>query len=292
MISSHNCSFHKYADDTELSDSAKADSFPSVKLSIENCINNILIWMNSNKLKLNPEKTEAMKSGSKHNLNQTNCTSIEVSNSSISFLPSVKYLGVQLDSSLTMQRHISDVCRSTFLALRRISTIRPFLSKESTATLIHASITSRLDYCNSCLSGIASDQLLRLQRVQNSAARLVLKRRKRDHIQPLLKQLHWLPLSFRITYKLCVLAFRHFENSLPQYISDFLFTYKPSRNLRSSSEKLLCVPRKSLKSGHRSPSSAIPKAWNSLPLFLRNSPNISIFKSRLKTHLFTLAFPQ
>ena len=102
--------------------------------------------MNSNKLKLNPEKTKAMVSSTRHRLCQTPSSSMSVNGSTISYLPSVKYLGVTLDSSLIMERHISTVCRSTFLALRRISSIRPFLSSKSTATLVHATVTSRLDY--------------------------------------------------------------------------------------------------------------------------------------------------
>ena len=219
VIQSHHCSFHKFADDTEISKSTNPESLLSTQDSVQSCISDVLSWMNSNKLKLNPEKTEAMISGSRHRLQQTPSSTMSVNGTSISYLPSVKYLGVTLDCSLTMERHISNVCRSTFLALRRISSLRPFLSSKSTATLVHATVTSRLDYCNSSLSGIPSQQLSRLQRVQNNAVRLITKKRKRDHITPLLQQLHWLPISFRIQFKLAVLAFRFFDNSLPAYLS-------------------------------------------------------------------------
>ena len=125
-----------------------------------------------------------------------------------------------------MQRYISDICRSTFLALRRIATIRPFLSFQSTSILLLAAVTPRLDYCNSALSGIPTDQLACLQRVQNSAVCLLLKKRKRVHITPLLQHLRWLPISFGITYKLAVLAFCHFDSSLPSYLSKSLTIYQ------------------------------------------------------------------
>ena len=116
-----------------------------------------------------------MVSGWKCHLTLIPSDSMIVDKNSILFLPSVKYLDVTLDNALTMQRHVSDVCRSCFLALRQISSISSFLSVKSTATLVHATVTSRLDYCHSTLSGISSDPLAHLQRVQKSAARLALK---------------------------------------------------------------------------------------------------------------------
>ena len=291
VITQRNCSFHKYADDTEISKSTDLNSFLTNQFIMQDCISDILTWMQSNKLKLNPEKTEFMVAGTKYSLDRVPSDSISVGNNSISIQSSVRYLGVTIDSSLSMQRHISDVCRSCFLALRRISSIRPFISKQSTSTLIHASITSRLDYCNSTLTGVSSDQLSRLQRVQNCAVRLVLKKGKREHVTPMLKQVHWLPISFRIQYKLSVLAFRHFENTLPVYLSKTLQTYQPSRTLRSSSEKLLTVPfSKSKFVNDRSFSFSVPRMWNSLPSSLRDTPSLSQFKSQLKTYLFRLAF--
>ena len=232
-----------------------------------------------------------MLSGSQLRLKQIDAVSLPIGDCNIPFRSSVKYLGVFLDQTLSMQHHIGNVCRSTILALRRIASIRPFLSVASTATLVHATVTSRLDYCNSTLSGLPAAELNRLQLMQNNAARLVLKKRKRDHVTPLLKELHWLPISYRIQFKLATLAFRHFDNTLPAYLSQSLFTYQTSRTLRSSSEKLLKVPRTNLKTaGDRAFSSAASKVWNSLPQTLRNTETLGLFKSRLKTHLFCKAF--
>ena len=131
----------------------------------------------------------------------------------------------------------------------------------------------------------------RLQQVQNSAARLIKRKRRRDHIMPILKELHWLPIQYRIKFKIATLAFRHFEQSLPQYLSDNLTIYASSRTLRSSSEKILKVPRVNLvRFGHRSFHYLAPQIWNALPSTIRNSPNLSVFKARLKTHFFCLAY--
>jgi hypothetical protein len=197
-----------------------------------------------------------------------------------------------MDQTLSMSAHISDVCRSSFLSLRRIGSIRTYLSEKATACLINSVVTSRLDFCNSTLTGITADQLSRLQRIQNCAARLIAKKRKHEHITPILIELHWLPIAFRIQYKVAVLAYRHFDGTLPPYLSYVLCTYQPPRALRSSSDKLLKIPRVNLKSaGERSFSFAAPVVWNSLPKSLRNIPIFSQFKTNLKTHLFRLAFP-
>ena len=114
------------------------------------------------------------------------------------------------------------------------------------------------------------ERISRLQRVQNSAARLVMKKRKRDHITPLLRDLHWLPVKFRWQFKMAILVYRHFEGTLPPYLSGVLHTYQPSRSLRSSSERLLRVPKRSLKTaGERSFSFLAPSIWNSLPASIR-----------------------
>ena len=110
-----------------------------------------------------------------------------------------------------------------------------------------------VDYYNSVFIGLPANQIARLQRVQNNAARLVMKKRRRDHVTPLLKELHWLPVKFRCQYKVANLAYRHFEGSLPPYLSSSLCTYEPSRSLRSSNEKLLKILKRNLKSfGQRS----------------------------------------
>ncbi len=114
---------------------------------------------------------------------------------------------------------------------------------------------------------------------------------KRDHVTPLLKELHWLPVKYRIQYKLATLAFRHFDSTLPPYLSSSLCTYQPSRSLRSSTERLLKIPKTNLKTfGERSFGYTAPTVWNSLPADLRASPSLPTFKVNLKTHFFRQAF--
>ena len=149
----------------------------------------------------------------------------------------------------------------------------------------------RIDYCSSLLAGITSDQIARLQRILNNSARLIFRKKRSEHVTPMLISLHWLPVKQRIEYKLATLAFRYFDGTLPPYLSHCLSTYTPHRSLRSSSDKLLCVPRVNLKSaGARSFQYQAPCVWNSVPIQTRFSTSLTSFKSSLKTHLFRNAF--
>ena len=135
--------------------------------------------MQSSKLKLNTEKTEMMLVGSSMRISSVGCESADIggSGSYIPFQTTVTYLGVHLDQTLPMKQHISSLCHTTFLALKRIASIRPFLSNSSTEKLVATTITSRLDYCNPTFAGVADEQIARIQKIQNNAAPLILKNR-------------------------------------------------------------------------------------------------------------------
>ena len=185
---------------------------------------------------------------------------------SIPFRSSVRNLGVHLDQTLSMQQHISSVCHAAYLELRRIASIRPYLTQSATAQLVSSAITSRLDYCNSILAGLPLKQISRLQRVQNNAAKLVLRKSKYDHVTPLLQELHWLPMKFQPQYKIATSVYHFFDGSLPGYLSQTLCAYEPTRNLSSLWEKLLKVPKRNTKMfGECSFSFLAPSVWNSLP---------------------------
>ena len=291
VIMAHACDFHKYADDTQLSKSSSVENFNVAETALQSCMSDVLLWMTSNKLMLNTGKTEVMPVGTPSRISQIDSHSISIDGNSLQFLNSVKYLGVRIDQTLSMQEQIGSICRTCFLELRRIASIRPFLTQTSCAKLVNALITSRLDFCNSVLIGLPAEQLGRLQRVQNSAARLVLKKGRREHITPFLQHLHWLPVKYRCQYKILVFAYRYFLGTLPTYLSASLTTYQPSRTLRSASEKLLKVPKRNLKSfGQRSFSYLAPIFWNALPSEVRNAPTLSVFKKKLKTFLFCEAY--
>ena len=175
-----------------------------------------------------------------------------------------------------MEAQIRNICRKCYYHLSRISKIRRFLDMASCNQLMCSLVFPHLDYANSLLFGLPDNLIERLQRVQNSAARIVTRASRRSHTTPLLRRLHWLPVRHRITYKIALLTFKCLNNLSPSYLSDLVSLYQPSRSLRSASTSMLCVPRIRLERvGGRSFTYAAPTMWNSLPLSLRNESSLS-----------------
>ena len=293
IIAKHSVLYHSYADDSQLQKSAPPPQVPELVQSMQSCITDIKSWMTTNKLKFSDDKTEVMLVHSNRlSTSLSPPDSITVGNASVSLSTTVKNLGVTLHCHLTMKAHILNLIRSANLELRRISSIRHLLTTEATATLISAFVLSRLDYCNSLLYGCPQHLLHRLQKVQNSAARLVLQIPKTDHISPYLASLHWLPIRSRITYKISSICYNCLHLTAPDYLKDLLTTYTPTRQLRSSSDtSILQIPLVRTQTfGERSFSHSAPSVWNSLPHKIRSTGTISSFKSNLKTHLFRQAY--
>ena len=131
---------------------------------------------------------------------------------------------------------------------------------------LHAFVTSRLDCGNSLLYGIPISSIRKLQQVQNSAARLITKTKKYDHITGILQNLHWLPISERIKYKLLLITYKPLHGQAPPYLCELFHLYNPTRNLRSKSKLLLEVKPCKLSYGKRAFSIAAAVLWNQLPL--------------------------
>ena len=129
-------------------------------------------------------------------------TSITIGNVQILFKQSVNNLCSTLDCHLTMNAHISNTASTCYFELRRLASIRRFLTSTATATLVSAIVLSRIDYCNLLLFGSTHDATSHLQRIQNYAARIILRLPMSSSITIHLKSLHWLPVKVRSTCKI------------------------------------------------------------------------------------------
>jgi hypothetical protein len=276
-----------YADNTQLYvsiDSLGNRSATAAKLEL--CVKDILIWCTANKLTCNPSKTEIVHLSSRFKHHEL-MSGIFIDDSIITPVPVARDLGIALDSHLKMNTHINNTCKAASFAIRNIGRIRSYLNQEHCEKLVHAFITSRLDSCNSILFGLPDTEISKLQRIQNTAARLVNRSKKSEHITPILRKLHWLPIKLRINYKILLITYKALNGIAPDYISNLLTPYKPARSLRSSGQNLLFTPNSNTATyGDRAFSISAPKLWNTLPQNIRNADNINSFKSKLKTFLF------
>ena len=160
--------------------------------------------------------------GTKQQLAKVNVDHVKVGYADIVLHSPVKNLGVWLHSNLSMVEHITKASSAASFYLYNIRRIRKYLSKENTETPIHAFVSSRIDYCNSLLYGVPNCHLHKLQWVQNAAARLIFEESKYCHVTPLLKALHWLPVKYRIIFKVLLinLIFKAIHGLVPVYISE------------------------------------------------------------------------
>ena len=244
-------------------------------------------WLSSNFLSLNPSKTVLLLVGTAQQRAKVASSLVSFADCSIPFSSSARNLGVLFDPDLSLSKHISSVCSRSFHYIRLLRQVRPSLDLKSATLVANSLVFSHLDYCNSLLYNLPETSLHRLQLVQNALARAVLPAVKRHHhISPALRSLHWLPVSQRIDYKLCVLTYKSLHNLAPPYLAELLVPYIPPRSLRSSNSCRLTVPLLKSASGRRSFSYAAPTLWNSLPLPIRLAPSLSTFCSALKTFLF------
>ena len=182
---------------------------------------------------------------------------------------------------------ISAICSSCIYHIRDLRRIRRHLDLDSAKLLANALVSSRFDYCNSLLSGIAETDLTKLQGVLNRLTRVVTKSPPFTRSVPLLRSLHWLPVKFKI----CLLTYKALQEEQPVYLRSLIAISLPSRSLRSNRGITLSIPRIKTNTGARAFSSCVPSLWNNLPLSVRSATSVATFRRRLKTYLFDLTSP-
>jgi hypothetical protein len=282
---------HCYADDTQTYISVPAVDAASAVQQFAVCVGRIESWMGSNRLKLNAEKTQVIWIGSRQQLDKVDISELQLQSAIVQFTDTVSDLGVMVDSQLNMSAHVTAVSRSCMFQLRQLRAVSHSLSTDAAKTLVSAFIGSRLDYCNSLFAGVTSGLMTKLQSVQNAAARFISKSGKFDPVTPILRDLHWLPVRRRVDFKIATLVYKCLHGLAPPYLIDDCIPVSllsGRQHLRSADTRKLFVPKTSTNYGSRSFAVFGPNLWNSLPTELRTIESVSIFRRKLKTHLFSL----
>ena len=264
-------------------------SFLKALLALEECIKEIRAWMVHNRLMFNDGKSEFQIIVPRHYKAKFSALSPCLRVGSTPVFPSqtVRDLGVTLDAEMSLSTHVGNFIRSMYMHMRHISRIRHHLDDTTLVKVVMVLVIS-------ALYGVTDYLLKKLQLAQNNAARLVRKSKKYDHITPIPKDLHWLPVKSPIIFK--VLSIVHsamHSDACPSYIQELVTHYAPPRALRSVTDgMLLSEPstHRCLAAGDNVFSVCSPRLWNDIPLSLRETQSQTTFKRKLKTHLFNLHF--
>jgi len=196
--------------------------------------------------------------------------------------------------ALSFTKHVDDICKAAYHHTKAFRHIRKCTSDDDAKTIAATMVSTRLDYCNSVLYNTSHCNISKLQRVHNALARAVTCTRNRDHITPILADLHWLPIAARIDYKVALLTFKTLTTKQPSYLHELLQVHRPARLLRSN-EHINRLHDNGARTSFatRAFSHAAPTIWNSLPQELTNDlSSLSVFKRNLKTFLYSRSFSQ
>ena len=233
---------------------------------------------------MNDSKTQIIVCGSNKVLKEIQIQGIHLTmGTTVRFINCVKNLGVQMDNRLTFEQQIVHLKQNCYKTIRNISKIRFLLSKTQLKTIVNSLVVSCLDYCNGLYFGIAERLLNQIQLIQNAAAKVVTKKHKYDHLGDDLKDLHWLQIKKRVTFKIALLAYKSVNGLAPDYLKDMFQYAHHGHTLK------LIIPQFMSSSSRRSFSYVGPKVFNNLPTTLTSSETVDIFKRNLKTFLFQLS---
>ena len=283
---------HSLADDMQPQMSAAPDNISELLHSLQSCIGDVNAWATANILKLNGCKTDLMLVTSKRTRHLHNLpTSITIGYAQIPFKHSVKNFGLTLDCHLTMNAHVSNIARTCYFVLRRFASIRRFLTSTATATLVSTFVLSRIDYSNSLLFGSTHDVTSHLQRMQNYAARAILRLPMSSNITTHLKSLYWLVIKVRCTYKIACLCYHCHSSTAPSYVTDMLQKKSSHvRNTRFSSYTMPLLNRPVHSKATRGDSYLFIDGLSQKIYYKIKSKEVKLITSRLSANLNALVY--
>jgi len=303
----HGLIIQLYADDSQLYigfKPANNEVLTSVASRLEACLKEIMVWMTTNFMKLNMEKTQIINLGTNNVLKKSDPMCINVGGTQVlsSDFDEVISLGVKIDPNLNMRKHIAKVRQSCFYTISNLGRIKNLLTRDLKIMLVKQLILSKVDYHNALYINLPDSDVKKLQAIVNAAVRYIYGAGKRIPARPLLIQAHILPVRYRIKFKICLLAFKALNAMAPEYLEE-LVDYSTPRIDDVEASSVLETPRRSndrflLKTTtfnytktaltKRTFTYAAPQLWNELPYNIRTCTGVDLFKKKLKTHYFKL----
>ena len=297
IVKQHGMQVHLYADDCQIYISFKSQYIKQAENKIKACLSNIKKWMDKSFLKLNPNKTNLIIINSKTDPHYRPTFNLKFNNCLVPPSEMVISLGVNISNNLDFSRFISKKVQICSYHLRNLTHIKKSLPLDTRIVLVTNLIFSTIDYCNSLLIGLTDKDLKPLQKIINKAVRFIFDLRKRDHISPFAFKAHFLPIGYRIKFKIGLIAFKIINGMSPDYLSEGFKMFQPTTlsNLRvggvGQGRDSFMFDSPSIKFQTKSIFSELISFWNKLPYTIRTSETLAILKTRLKTHLFKKAYP-
>jgi hypothetical protein len=245
FIERHSLHPHLYADDNQVYGSCSPANVRQFQSRFSSCVDDIASWMQSNRLKLNTDKTEVLWCAPSRRQHQLPTTPTRIGNDPVTSSTSVRNLSIYLDADLSMRSHVHNTVSTCFAMLRQLRSLRRSVPASAYQTLIVSLVLTKLDYGNAVLSGLPTHLIRRLRSVMNAPARSIAGLRRSEHITSTLAGLHWLRASERIDFKLATLIYRSLHGAAPSYLScDLcrLADISSRRRLRSLASNALDVP--------------------------------------------------
>ena len=283
IVHRHGLNIQSYADDNQIYFTFFNDQKVTVETVLEECLAEIKLWMAKNFLKLNSEKTKVKIFRHKKSLVPNTSPIGDIS------LQPVRILGVNFTDNLNFSDFINKKVKTCNFHLRNLYNIRSSLSLPNRILLVTNVILSTVDYCNILLLGATDRDIRPLKLVINKSLRFIFNVDFREHITPYYKKAHFLPLKSRILFKACSMSYKIYHGKAPSYFEkDFQkFIPKGTMMLREGSgrDKFMFSTTGGYDNAGRL-STLMIKEWNNLPLDIRKSSSLDIFKVRLKTFFF------
>jgi hypothetical protein len=277
LISQHGVSYKIFADDVQLFVSFDQSTCIETIGKLERCVEDVRIWLLNNRLCLNTTKSDFILCGSKRQLDKFNDITLKVGECQLVRKPFVRNLGVELDETLSFERHVNMVCKNAFYYLRTIANIRRNITTHHASILVHALVLSRINYCCAALVGIKSSLLEKIQRVINAAKRII--SNGKNECSATSEILDAVSL---INFRALIIVWLSCKGVMPQFISEFFIAKISERNLRSNDELLLQLPLVKTEMGKRAFAVAAARLWNSIPADVKCSSSTAVFRVKIK----------